>query len=184
MRLMLANPSPRRMPLRLLPLLAAAAWLAPPAEAQVSMPTLGSPVTQNFDGLANAGTNVAWTDNTTILGWYATRTTYNAGTGSSTTGAMYSFGVAATNPLTDRALGGVGSGGTGTVFWAARLVNDTGGTVTSLDITYTGEQWRDGGNATPVAQTMVFQYQVANPGVITDADTPTTGWTGFSSLDF
>ena len=157
---------------------------ASPVLAQVSLTTLGTPHTQNFDSLANAGTNVAWTDNTTITGWYGTRTTYNAGTGSSNTGAKYSFGVAGANPVTDRALGGVGSGGTGTFYWAARLVNNTGTTVTSLDISYNGEQWRDGGAAVPVAQTMNFEYQVASAGTITDADTPTTGWLSFSGLNF
>ncbi len=158
--------------------------LATAAEAQVSLTMLGSAYTQNFDSLAQAGTNIAWTDNTTIVGWYATRTTYNAGTGSSNTGAMYSFGVLGANPVTDRALGGVGSGGTGTFYWAARFVNNTGSTITSLDVSYMGEQWRDGGAAVPAAQTMAFQYQVANAGVITDADTPATGWTAVSPLNF
>jgi uncharacterized repeat protein (TIGR01451 family) len=176
---------PKSPSLRLLPALAALAWLlAPPAEAQISLNALGAPVTEGFDALATAGTNIPWTDNVTLPGFYSTRTTYNAGTGSSATGAQYSFGVAGQNPVTDRALGGVGSGGTGTFFWAARYLNNTGAIVTSLDITYTGEQWRDGGNATPVAQTMVFQYQAANPGVITDADTPNTGWVAFPGLDF
>ena len=71
-------------------------------------------MTQNLDGLASAGTNIVWTDNSTLPGWYSTRATYNSGTGSSNTGALYSFGVAGTNPATDRAIGGVGSSGTGT----------------------------------------------------------------------
>ena len=125
-------------------------------------PTLGVPLTENFDTLASTGTGIAWTDNSTIPGWYSTRTTYNSGTGSSNTGALYSFGVAGTNPVTDRALGSVGSGSTGTVFHAARLTNNTGGTITSLDISYVGEQWRNGGNTT--AHTLTFQYQVADPG--------------------
>ena len=103
---------------------------------------------------------------------------------SSNTGALYSFGVAGTNPVTDRALGGIGSGGTGTFYWAVCFVNNTGATLTSIDIAYIGEQWRDGGAAIPVAQTMVFEYQVADAGTITDADTPTTGWTSSSSLNF
>ncbi len=152
-----------------------------PAAAQVSLTTLGTASTQNFDGLANTGTAIPWADNTTIPGWYSTRTTYNSGTGSSNTGALYSFGSAA---ATDRALGGVGSGGTGTFYWAVRFVNDTGSTISSLDISYTGEQWRDGGAATPVAQTLPFEYQTAAAGTITDADTPTTGWTAFAALDF
>jgi uncharacterized repeat protein (TIGR01451 family) len=155
--------------------------LVPAAGAQVSLSTTGVPVTQNFDGLANTGTNITWTDNSTIAGWYSTRVAYNSGTGSSNAGALYSFGAAS---AADRALGGIGSGGTGTFYWAVRLVNNTGNPLSSLDISYMGEQWRDGGAATPVAQTMVFEYQVATAGTITDADTPSTGWTAFTSLDF
>ncbi len=169
---------------RTLPFLALVGLLAAPLGAQVSLTTLGTPVTQNFDALLQTGTAVVWTDNSTIPGWYSTRTTYNAGTGSSNAGALYSFGVAGTNPVTDRALGGVASGGTGTFYWAARYVNNTGSTITSLQVSFNGEQWRDGGNATPVSQSMVFQYQIANAGVITDADTPSTGWTNDATLGF
>jgi hypothetical protein len=122
-----------------------------------SITTLGSPLTENFDTLASTGTGLTWTDNSTIAGWYSTRTAYNSATGNSATGALYSFGVAGTNPVTDRALGGVASGTTGTFYWAARFVNNTGNTITSLDISYVGEQWRNGGSssATPgVAQTI------------------------------
>jgi hypothetical protein len=147
-----------------------------------SITALGVPLTENFDSLASTGTNITWTDNSTIPGWYSTRTTYNSGTGSSNTGALYSFGVAGTNPVTDRALGSVASVGTGTVFQAARLTNNTGATITSLDISYVGEQWRNGGNTT--AHTLTFQYQVANTGVVTGANAPTTGWTTFSALSF
>jgi uncharacterized protein len=164
---------------------AVAVFTAGTAHAQcVSLTTIGAPLTQPFDALAQAGTNVAWTDNSTIAGWYSTRTTYNAGTGSSNTGALYSFGVAGTNPVTDRALGGVGSGGTGTFYWAGCFTNNTGVPLTSVDIAYVGEQWRDGGAAVPVAQTMAVEYQVAAAGTITDADTPTTGWTAVPALNF
>src|SRR5204863_270250 len=121
---------------------------------------------------------------TTLSGGYANRATYNAGTGSSNTGALYSFGVAGTNPVTDRALGGVASSTTGTIYWAFKLTNNIGSTISLLNITYNGEQWRDGGATTPVAQTINFQYQVANAGTITDANVPTTGWTTFSPLSF
>ena len=154
------------------------------AQAQVSLTTLGVASAQNFDTLANTGTNVVWADNTTIAGWYSTRTAYNAGSGSVNVGAMYSFGVAGTNPLTDRALGGLVSGGTGTIYWAVRFVNNTGANLTSLDISYTGEQWRDGGAAVPAAQSITFQHQIAGAGVITGANAPTTGWTTFSGLNF
>jgi DNA/RNA endonuclease G (NUC1) len=146
-----------------------------------SITAFGVPLTENFDTLASTGTNT-WTDNSTIPGWYSTRTTYNSGTGSSVTGALYSFGVAGTGPLTDRALGSVASGTTTAVFQAARLTNSTGGAITSLNISYVGEQWRNGGNTT--AHSLTFQYQVANAGVITGANTPSTGWTTFAPLNF
>ncbi|HET9479554.1 MAG TPA: lamin tail domain-containing protein, partial [Pyrinomonadaceae bacterium] len=152
-----------------------------------SITTLEAPLTENFDTLASTGTGIAWTDNSTIPGWYSSRVTYNSGTGSSNAGALYSFGVAATNPVTDRALGSVGSGSTGTVFWGVRFVNNTGNTITSLDVNYNGEQWRTGGSssATPsVAQTADFQYQVANAGVITAINTPSAGWLDHDALDF
>ncbi|MEP6915955.1 MAG: Ig-like domain-containing protein, partial [Acidobacteriota bacterium] len=147
-----------------------------------SITALDVPLTENFDTLAAAGTNAAWTDNSTIPGWYATRPTYNAGTGSSNTGALYSFGVAGTNSLSDRALGSVASGGTGTLFQAVRLTNNTGSTITSLAISYVGEQWRNGGNTS--AHTLTFSYQVADAAVVTGANTPTTGWTTFAPLSF
>ena len=142
----------------------------------------GVPLTENFDTLASAGTGIAWADNSTIPGWYSTRTAYNSGTGSSNTGALYSFGVAGTNPVTDRALGSVASGGTGTVFQAARLTNNTGGAITSLDVSYTGEQWRNGGNAT--AHTLTFQYQVAAPGRHHRRQHSGDGWTTVPALSF
>ena len=145
-----------------------------------SITALDSPLTENFDSLGTAG--ATWVDNTTIPGWYSTRAAYVAGTGSSTTGALYSFGVAGTNAVTDRALGSLASGTTTTIFQAARLTNSTGATITSLDLSYTGEQWRNGGNAT--AHTLSFQYQVANPGAVTGANAPATGWTTYAPLSF
>ncbi len=150
-----------------------------------SITAYGSALTENFDGLpSTVATGVSWTDNSTISGAYSDKATYNVGTGSSNAGALYSFGVAGTNVVTDRALGGVASSGSGTNYWAFRLTNNTGGSIGSLAISYTGEQWRDGGATTPAAQTTSFQYQVANAGTITDANVPSTGWTGFSALSF
>src|SRR5260221_5883365 len=167
---------------------AIALFAATVSMAQVSLTTIGSAYTQNFDGLASSGTPV-WTDNTTLPGWYAqfvavpaNPTTYTAGTGSVATGALYSFGVAGTNPVTDRALGSVSSGTPGNILFGVRFTNNTGTTITSLDISYNGEEWRNGGNTTP--QKIDFQYQIASPGTITDANTPSTGWTDFDSLDF
>ncbi|WP_276481912.1 T9SS-dependent choice-of-anchor J family protein [Paraflavitalea pollutisoli] len=113
----------------------------------------GASYTQNFDGLATAGTNNAWSDNTTIPGWYASRTVYNAGAGASNSGALYSFG---TGTATERALGGVGSGSTGTIYYGVRLKNNSAQSITAIQVQYRGEQWRNGGNN--AVQPLSFAY--------------------------
>ena len=180
-----------------LPLVLLAAFalclLTSPVLAQVSLTTLGAPpYTQDFNTLATSGTANAWADNTTIPGWFAqfsavptNPTTYRADSGNNNAGAIYSWG---TGTATERALGSVGSNTTGDIFWAVRLINNTGSTIASLDISFVGEQWRAGGctplPCTPAAQTADLQYQVANAGVITDANAPTTGWLDHDALDF
>lgn len=134
---------------------------------------LSSSYTQNFDILLNSSSNNSWSDDSTIVGWYSSRTTYNAGTGSSNTGALYSFG-AASSP--ERALGGVASGSTGTIFWGIRLVNDTSNIISDLDISFVGEQWRNGGNTG--SHTLDFQYQIGAIGINSGT------WTDFDLLDF
>ncbi len=151
-----------------------------------SINTLGSPLTEDFNTLATAGTTNAWSDNSTIGGLFAqfsavptNPTVYIADAGTSNTGGIHSYGTGAS---TERALGSVGSNTTGDIFFGFRLTNNTGSQITSLDISYIGEQWRNGGNV--AAQQLDFQYQVAAPGAITDANTPSAGWTDFDSLDF
>lgn len=135
---------------------------------------LSSSYSQNFDSLLSTGTNNAWTDDNTIPGWYSNRTLYIASTGTNNAGALYSFGSASLP--TNRALGSVASNGTETIFYGVRLLNNTSNTITSLNIQYIGEQWRDGGNTTP--QKLDFSYQVG-------ATSLTGGnWIDFDALDF
>lgn len=161
------------------------------AAGDISLNTIGVTVTQNFDSLATTGTANPWADGTTLTGWYAqfsatpaNPTTYRASTGTDTTGAIYSFGVAGTNAVTERAFGSISSGTPVDIYYAVKLTNNTGSTLTGLQISFNGEQWRDGGNASLALQKLDFQYQVANAGTITDANTPSTGWTDYDPLDF
>src|SRR5262245_32822312 len=130
----------------------------------VSLTTLGTPYTQNFDTLPASG-STTWTNNSTIPGWYHARTgtglTIVANDGGSNAGNLYSYG---TSGSTDRALGSVGSGNAavGNLFWGVRLQNNTGSTITSLAVSYTGEQWR---NSAAAAQTASFSYLVGSPTV-------------------
>ncbi len=161
-----------------LAVLLAAPWAA---LADISYPTAGSSYTQNFNSLAQSGSN-AWTNDSTISGWYSTRTAYVGGTGSSATGALYSFGIAGVNPVTDRALGSVassaGSGGTGTVRTGIAFVNNTGATLNTINIMYDGEQWRNGTNTN--AHSLTFDYKTSATSIaITDS-----GFTSLSALNF
>ncbi|MGB4801887.1 MAG: DUF11 domain-containing protein, partial [Anaerolineae bacterium] len=135
--------------------------------------SLSAPYEQNFDTLSNTGTGNPWTDDSTIAGWYTNKTTYNAGTGTSTTGSVFSFGSTGS---TERALGSVASGTTGAIYYGVRLVNDTGSTVSAIAIDYTGEQWRNSADASQ--HSLAFAYQVGATN-LTDGS-----WTAASSLDF
>ncbi len=147
----------------LIPLLALG--LMSGASAQVSLTTFGTPYTQDFDTLPASG-SATWTNNSSIPGWFHARTgtgtTIVANNGGSNAGNLYSYG---TGTATERALGSVGSGGAGAgnFFWGVRLQNNTGGTITSLQVNYTGEQWRNGGNTTP--NVVAFSYLVGAPTV-------------------
>src|SRR5258706_3824536 len=124
--------------------------------------------TQNFDSLANSG-SPTWANDSTLPGWYLSTdatpsvTNYIVGTGSGTTGGFYSFGSAS---ATDRALGGLGSNGyydasgVGKGYMGVVLQNQTGANIDTLTISYTGEQWRNGGNAT--AQSLAFSYVISS----------------------
>lgn len=52
---------------------------------------------------------------------------------------------------------GSGNAAAGRFYWGARVSNDTGSIITSLTVSYTGEQWR---NSAAAAQTVEFSYRV------------------------
>ncbi len=149
--------------------------LSATAYAQVNISSLPATITQDFNSLATSGTGNTWSDNTTLLGWYSTRIAYNAGDGSSTAGALYSFG---TGTASDRALGSIASGSTGNIFFGIRLKNNTTQTITSLQITYTGEQWRNGGRTDD--DSLHFSYQIG----ATVSDLTSGTWTTDNDLSF
>lgn len=148
------------------------------AAGTISLTTLGSAYTQNFNTLATSGTA-----NTALpTGWdlsesgSSTRNNgaYAASTGSDNAGDVYSFGSSAS---AERAYGGLLSG-TLTPIIGAQFTNNTGSTVTSLDISYTGEMWRAGVTNRGAADRLDFQLSA-------NATSLTTGtWADFDSLDF
>src|SRR3954467_12104964 len=113
---------------------------------------------QNFDTLSNTAGSTP--NNMTIPDWSITEggggtrdnEQYAVDTGGSTTGDIYSYGSAA---ATQRALGELRSG-TLIPLFGAKFTNNTGATITSLDVSYTGKQWRFGGVHSTVADRLDF----------------------------
>ena len=134
------------------------------AEGQISI-TSGVTYTQNFDSMGSTGTTTpsGWTVGTQsnatttplLTGSVSANTTVVVGTGSSNAGGNYNFGVAGTNPVTERALGSLASGSLERETFAT-FINNTGSAILSLTISYDGEQWRAGtaGNV----NTLTLQY--------------------------
>lgn len=178
----------------------------PSAHAALSITSAGQTYFQDFNSLAATGTNttnVTWTNNNTLANWdlYTrlagsqnnggvanayTTANYRVDNGTSNTGWFYSYG--STNS-TDRAFGSIASSSS-TGYWnqpsattvagwiAFSATNNTGSSLSSFIARYDGEQWRDGGNGTPVSQKMTLEYGYGSTfaGVTT--------WTATSLFDF
>ena len=141
--------------------------------AQVIITSTASPYTQNFNTLITSGTS-----STLPTGWKLLETGTNANTtlaadaGASSTGNTYSYG---TGTATDRAFGGLLSGSLNPTI-GVQIKNSTGSTITSLTISYAGEQWRCGTSGR--TDQLDFQYSL-------NATSLSTGtWTDNNTLDF
>src|SRR5262249_14966836 len=139
----------------------------------ISLTAVEMAYTQDFDSLASSGTSSALP-----TGWLFeeagtnANTTYNAGNGSSGTGDTYSFGATGSS---DRALGGL-QAGTLIPTIGAFFTNNTGSTITSLTISYFGEQWRLGTSGR--TDKLDFQYSLNATSLISGT------FVDFDALDF
>lgn len=136
-------------------------------------------ITQNFNTLANSGTTNAWTDNSTIANWYSQRTgtgtTYAADAGGASAGNLYSYGPASNS---DRALGTIGSGTAGHFAHGAQFQNTTGQTITNIKVTYTLEQWRNGGGGS--TQAINAWYKTSSSTISSLTPNVSTTWTSIA----
>lgn len=167
----------------------------------ISLTTSGVVYNQNFDTLYSAvnGTvvnspanrelsQVVWNSagtgsmagGTSGSGWWQNGQTWvRAADGSNGAGGdnndATSWGA---DGSTERAFG-LGSSTSSTASIGAFFTNNIGGTINQLNISFTGEQWREGvKNGTRLADTLVFEYSV-------DATSLTSGiWTEVPALDF
>lgn len=161
----------------LLTLCPALLFCASSAFAQISYDTSGSVYLENFDSLNPAfqgGDPHPWTDNSTVGGWYASQTEYRSTNNPTITSSMYNLREGSS--ATDQSLGSVPGLGSGSIYFAARVVNDTGLTLTAFDLAYVGEQWRNSGNTNPSQFLVSYQFDAA--------DITSGTWTSIGDLTF
>ena len=131
------------------------------AHAQVSITTLGTPVSENFDTIGNSATATLPTgwrvDSATQTAVYAsatTTTTRSAGTtgtgalNGTSSGGTYNFANGANASSTDRAVGFLSSGSYASprnLF--VQVTNNSGATITNLTIDFDIEKYRSGSRA-------------------------------------
>ena len=143
--------------------------------AQISITNTGFSYSQDFNSLASTGSGITWTNNSTIPGWYSTENSYDADNGSIAAPHKNTLLSLGSSGSSDRALGaGVKRNGND-VFYGVVFVNNSGYTVTEININYYGEQWYAGGTD---SNTLTFGYQ------INTIDLPSGTWIPVSQLNF
>ncbi len=160
---------------------------APGSWAQsTSISITGPTYTQNFDTLPNTGTftfsgsgpfDLPTTTAGSLRGWAFARDSGNqanaqfrVGDGSTTNQGIYSFGTTGSG---ERALGSL-AGPQLVSSFGALFVNNSGSTLNSITISFTGEQWR----RAPISNTLSFQYSVGATSISTGT------FTSFGALNF
>ena len=145
------------------------------AAGQASLSAIDTAYTQDFNTLASTGQS-----DVVPLGWAFSEmgmnanTTYTAGTGSNNAGDTYSFGSTGSS---ERAFGSLLSGSLIPVIGVA-FTNNTGATISSLDVAYAGEQWRLGQSGRG-ADRLDFEYNLSATSL-----TQASGWVGCQLADF
>ena len=128
---------------------------------------------QDFDALANTGTSSVLPGGFELAEAGANaNNTYGTGTGSSNAGNTYSFGA---NGSTERALGGLRSGTLIPTF-GIQLTNLLGRTITALNLSFLGEQYRLG--TAGRADRLSFEYSTTATSLLG------TGYIPLTTLDF
>ncbi|MCC3156404.1 T9SS type A sorting domain-containing protein [Hymenobacter sp. 15J16-1T3B] len=157
-----------------------------------------NPNTQDFNTLttSTAATPPTYTNNATMLGLYLGSNVYfqnsptfpypsgfydytpdrlGANDGSVTTAQFYSLGSAGS---TDRAIGGLATGQSGTGWAGLRYKNNTGATIKNLAVTYTMEQWYNSGTIDQAN----FQVHYRTGTTVTSVYQSSGTWTAVSQL--
>jgi endonuclease I len=146
-------------------------------QAQLSITSVNTNYSEDFNTLANSGVS-----NVLPNGWLLFESgtgpqfdqAYQADNGSMMSGNVYSYGATGS---TERAFGALQSGSVVPTL-GAYFTNNTGGVITGLTITFTGEMWRAGVANRGAADRLDFQYSL-------NATSLNSGtWTNVDQLDF
>ena len=138
---------------------------------QVNITALPQTYSQDFNYLGTTPATFS------LPNWYITPTgTLNSNAGTATAGACYNFGSSGS---ADRSLGGLSSG-SATPRFGFRIKNNSSVAITALDVSFTGEQWKQ---TTAALQTLDLAYQISS-SAITDITNTTGTWTTASALKF
>jgi serralysin len=136
---------------------------------QASYHSVGFVYSEDFNSLNGQFTNLdtgsphPWTNGVTVPNFYASLNDYW-----STNRPVYGsrmYALRADGSAVDKALGSVPGGAQPAIYFGLRLVNTTGVTLTSFDLGYVGEQWRDSGNL--IASQITVAWRVGS-GSLTD----------------
>ncbi len=150
------------------------------AWAQLNITSTETTYSQDFNTLAQSGSANPQSSGIFVAGWSfleagsSANNNYADGTGSIIIGDTYSLGVEGTNSVNDRALGILQSSSLSSII-GFKFTNNTGFTITSITIGYTGEVWK----LSSKVDSLRFSYQAG------DVDLNTyTGWIPAPALDF
>lgn len=150
--------------------------------SQVSLTNPDVTYTQNFNGLSAGtdGTSFTWSNNTTLTGWYLSPTivmTESSTSSMNNTGAPYMIVSGS-----DRSIGGRASGTSpnNNIYLGVRLKNNTGQTLSALDLSYYGEQWSIAENQTNVNK-LAFSYQISSSAI---TSLTSGSWTNVTGANF
>jgi len=162
-------------------------FLTTTVNGQVSYSIPGSTFTEDFSaGLPTGADTPLWSDDDedVLPGWSAyqtagagsTPTNYRiTSSGSSSEAQLYQYRPSAGS--SDGSFGTRPSGGTGDIILGVRFTNDTGISLNSITLGYTGEQWFE--SESTQNNQYIVAYQLGSPLNLTSGT-----WTTISSLDF
>jgi hypothetical protein len=135
--------------------------------AQVAVTDLSLTYSENFNSLPQSASSQEdpWTDDSTLPDWFAEneevetlniRYGSSRSTGGSSSSGLYSFGD---RTIPEMALGVITSNSSEDITFGTKYVNQSGETIESVTVTYTGEQWRISNGQQP--QVLGFSYLVS-----------------------